>query len=182
MSEAGGPTTQSGIYYQNAVTTLFLGEMLDPALPEERRICDVRAEDVGHVDDMVVTYARGNRLFVQAKERLTTNAVRTRLWNDFRSEIREPSFTPADRLMLALGEYTDEGTHLREMAKRTAGAADAPSWLARLNEAQRTIAGDIEALLDAPATTQDVFEIFSRLTVEKMTADEIESTLIYRRF
>src|ERR1043166_9481951 len=92
MPEPGGTTTQSGIYYQNAVTALFLGEMLDPALPEERRILSVRTEEVAHVDDTVVTYGHQNRLFIQAKERLSSDAVRTRLWNDFRSQIREASF------------------------------------------------------------------------------------------
>ncbi|MDQ0045981.1 hypothetical protein J2T18_000253 [Paenibacillus polymyxa] len=28
--ESGGPTTQAGISYQNAIAALFLGRMLDP--------------------------------------------------------------------------------------------------------------------------------------------------------
>ena len=36
MAEAGGPTTQSGIPYQNSIAALYLGRMIDPA-PRSKR-------------------------------------------------------------------------------------------------------------------------------------------------
>ena len=43
MTESGGPTTQSGIYYQNSVTALYLGRLCDASpRPDRDRIIEVR--------------------------------------------------------------------------------------------------------------------------------------------
>ena len=47
MSESGGTTTQSGIYYQNSIAALFLGRLVDPTRAHNQRIDSVRVEAPG---------------------------------------------------------------------------------------------------------------------------------------
>ena len=45
MSEPGGSTTQSGIWYQNSVSALYLGRMCDAAVrPDSEQVVEVRVE------------------------------------------------------------------------------------------------------------------------------------------
>lgn len=58
MPEAGGPTTQSGILYQNAIAVLYLGRLCDAVpRPDYQRVIHVRVEAPEDVDDTVVTFA-----------------------------------------------------------------------------------------------------------------------------
>ena len=69
MPESGGPTTQSGILYQNSIAALFLGRLCDATLrPESERVIHVRVETPDFVDDIVVTFADNHKTFIQAKE------------------------------------------------------------------------------------------------------------------
>ena len=58
MPEAGGTTTQSGIYYQNSIAALYLGRLLDlrSEIDGRPRITRVRIEAPDHVDDIVIGY------------------------------------------------------------------------------------------------------------------------------
>src|SRR5688572_25302886 len=105
MPQSGGSTTQSGIYYQNSVTALYLGRMLR-ARPGERDVTSVRAEAPESVDDTVATFADGGRDFVQAKETLPGSGRKwKKLWSDFDTERRDPSFDPVkDRLILVTAD------------------------------------------------------------------------------
>src|ERR1700730_17572698 len=137
MPEAGGTTTQSGIYYQNSITALYLGQMLDGALVGSRVISEVRAEAPESVDDTVVTYADGAREFIQAKESLASAKAWRTLWNDFHIQRHEPTFSSQrDRFLLAVGEYTPRANNLRDMAKRASGRSADHEWLASLNAEQ----------------------------------------------
>ena len=61
MAEAGGPTTQSGILYQNSIAALYLGRMIDPiSRPARDRVAEVRVEAPTHVDDIVVIFEDGH--------------------------------------------------------------------------------------------------------------------------
>jgi hypothetical protein len=63
MSERGGSTTQSGIYYQNSISALYLGKLIDPAeLLPRNRVVSVRVEAPEKVDDTVIVYADGHKL------------------------------------------------------------------------------------------------------------------------
>jgi hypothetical protein len=71
MPEAGGPTTQSGLLYQNTIAALYLGDLINPSeLDNRQRVVEVRPESPTPVDDIVITYADAHRSFVQAKERV----------------------------------------------------------------------------------------------------------------
>jgi hypothetical protein len=182
MPEAGGTATQSGIYYQNSVTALYLGQMLDGARVGNRVITNVRAEARESVDDTVVTYADGAREFIQSKESLGSSKAWRTLWNDFYDQRHKSIFDPQrDRLVLAIGEYTPRANNLRDVAKRASGSSVDHEWLTSLNAEHRQLVTDVEATLPAGTSTRSVFEVFSRLQVDLQTADEIEEHLIYRR-
>lgn len=69
MVERGGPASQVGIYYQNSVAALFLGDPLrwDVVNPAER-VVEVRLDAPGD-DDIVARFADGHRDWVQVKTR-----------------------------------------------------------------------------------------------------------------
>ncbi len=72
MAQAGGPTTESGILFQNFVASLYLGDLAgEEDRSNSERVVSVRVESPTHVDDTVVTYADGHLVYIQAKERLT---------------------------------------------------------------------------------------------------------------
>jgi hypothetical protein len=62
MPEPGGSTTQSGIYFQNAIAGRYLGRMLYPgSRAASQQVVEVRVEAPDYVDDVVLTFADGHR-------------------------------------------------------------------------------------------------------------------------
>ncbi len=60
MTERGGPTTQSGILYQNSVAALYLGRLCDATWRlDDQFVVHVRVEAPSDVDDIIVTFADG---------------------------------------------------------------------------------------------------------------------------
>jgi hypothetical protein len=124
MPERGGPTTQSGIYYQNSVAALYLGRLCDATQrPDSQRVVRVRVEAPTAVDDTVVTFADGGVTYIQAKENVRdSEASWADLWSDFETQFRRPEFSRGrDRLLLHTGEPHKEHHALRELCDRTAG-------------------------------------------------------------
>ena len=71
MSEAGGPATQAGIFYQNSVAAMALAELLDLDLQIPReRATEVRLEAPEDVDDIVIRFADEHRCFQNVKLRI----------------------------------------------------------------------------------------------------------------
>jgi hypothetical protein len=174
MPEPGGSTTQSGIYYQNSVTAIYLGRLLQ-SRAGERSILTVRAEAPEHVDDTVVTYDDGGRDFVQAKERVPTGKPWTKLWTDLREQRGEPFFDRRhDRLFLLVGDVSTEAGVLREMAKRAEGAVSASAWLDAMNEDQRATLLTIERAVSG-STPEEWFQVFAVLTTDVRSSDGLEA-------
>lgn len=68
MPEAGGTTTQSGIYYQNSIAALYLGRLIDPRTrTASERVIEVRVEAPEQVDDIVIRHSDGSCTYIQAK-------------------------------------------------------------------------------------------------------------------
>lgn len=69
MPEAGGPTTQSGILYQNSVAALYMGRLCDATpRPDTHSVIEVRVEAPEDVDDIVITFADNHCTYIQTKE------------------------------------------------------------------------------------------------------------------
>lgn len=178
MSERGGPTTQSGIFYQNSVAALFLGELCDgrPVSASER-VTDVRVEAPEHVDDVVVTYADGHRTFIQAKEALQPQTRPwTGLWKDFEDQFWSSGFGRTnDRLFLYVGERRDDHHQLEELCRRAAGHTEYITWQNGLSTSQKGLVSRIRALFEAEhQADEDVYSFFRQVDVVVLPLEDIE--------
>jgi HEAT repeat protein len=184
MRERGGPTTQSGILYQNSVTALYLGRLCDDTRrPDYDRVVHVRVEAPEEVDDTVVFYADEHVAYVQAKENITVGDKAWRaLWAHFANQYRAGTFVKnRDRLRLHLGEIQDEHYALRELCNR-ARTSDSPGeWLGRrLTQPQRHLVQNIGPLLGAElaGSEESLHGLFSHVEVEIWPFEYLERDLV----
>jgi hypothetical protein len=169
LPEVGGPTTQSGILYQNSIAALYLGRLLDlRPVPVGRRINTVRLEAPEKIDDIVIGYANGSRLLIQAKESLSvSSAPWKKFWSDLDGQLSKPE-SRLDEYRLVLGTFSDDLEHLREAFDRSQGKEDAAEWLAALNTAQKGLIDRVATALACSA--EDFFLRVRRLTSIRSTA------------
>lgn len=150
MPERGGPTTQSGILYQNSVAALYMGRLCDETpRPEHERVVRIRVEAPEHVDDTVVHYADGHVVFIQTKEsvRVGDDAWKA-LWHDFVAQYHADTFVHRrDRLRLHIGELREEYFSLRELCRRASTSESATEWFDSLAVPHRRAAEAISGLL-----------------------------------
>jgi len=150
MPEHGGPTTQSGILYQNSIAALFLGRLLDPkSRPEEERVMRVRVETLDNVDDIVVTFADNHKMYLQAKEDIKANdSIWKKLWTDFQQQFIRDDFTKGlDRLAFWVGNFRNEHKNLQELCCRAVSSSNLEEWETRLSKDQKLLLEKIKAML-----------------------------------
>jgi hypothetical protein len=158
MPEHGGPTTQSGILYQNSVAALFLGDLLDLSTrPAPQRVIKVRVEAPEDVDDTVVSFADDHCEFVQVKENVRAgDAAWRKLFGDFDKQFRRSSFQRGvDRLVLYVGEPHNEHRALQEMCERAGTSEHFAEWWGRLSQDQQSLVDRIKSLLDPTLLNDD---------------------------
>src|SRR5260370_11345183 len=150
MVEAGGPATQTGIWYQNSITALYLGDLLDlKKRPARERVIEVRVEAPSDVDDIIALYADGRRHWIQAKIDLAARGASwSGLWGAFKRQYLGSSFKPEDTLVLILGEHTALAASIRECCERAISAENRQEWESRLTNHQRDIAAAIKEAVD----------------------------------
>jgi len=149
VPEVGGPTTQSGIYYQNSVTALYLGRLLDLRRPHgiQSRIVEVRAEAPVDVDDVVITHADGSTLYIQAKEKLTTSGdAWGKLWAAVARQASRFDHS-RDFIHIVVGTLTGAMEELREAFARAKGARDDADWRRSLSAGQTKVLRTVSAAL-----------------------------------
>lgn len=191
MPEAGGPTTQSGILYQNSIAALFLGRLCDAAArPDRERVIRVRVEAPTQVDDTVVTFADTHNLYIQAKENIRIgDEAWKKLWNDFSIQFRHPNFRRGqDRLALYIGTVYNEHHVLRELCERASGKDDHAEWWNSLNEMQRGQATRLRAVVEdaliddghisAFTSDDDIRAFFASIDIVIWPRDHIERDLV----
>jgi hypothetical protein len=185
MPERGGPTTQSGILYQNSIAALYLGRLCDgtPRVDSDR-VIKVRVEAPTDVDDTVVTFANGSSKYIQAKENIRDNDLAwATLWNDFEAQLNKPDFKRGrDRLLLHTGGRHDEHDSLRELCERAASSNDSVEWDARLTIAQKVLLKRIKPNLSAVLSSDAnlLLAFFSSIDVEMASLTEIERDMAPR--
>jgi hypothetical protein len=148
MAEAGGPTTQAGILYQNSIATLYMGRMLDlsPRGPQQR-VVEVRLEAPSSVDDVIVSFADGAKYYIQAKLRLSLHSEAwSKLWKSFVSQYKDTRFSRNDKLVLNLGEPTQLGSDLRGCIERALTSENVTEWRGRLTARQTELVKSINNL------------------------------------
>ena len=152
--ERGGPTTQSGIYFQNCVTALRLAQMLSRESVEQAssgRIVSVRVEAPEEVDDTVVTYESGSKEYIQSKTAISPGTETWKiLWKHFYAQYKSDSFDKSergDRMTLAV-RATPLLNDLQNMLVRAGTSESEEEWRSRLTEPQRKLLDGIEAILE----------------------------------
>ncbi|MBN3777540.1 hypothetical protein G3O06_08250 [Burkholderia sp. Ac-20345] len=178
MAESGGPTTQSGIYYQNTISALYLGALLDLRVsPNERaRIVSVRIEAPEEIDDTIVEYSDGSMLYIQAKEQFS---LQGEVWDKFWAAAREQNTKCSnnrDRFRLVLGTMGASMENLRETLERVQGKENIREWLNSLNKQQKAIAESILSTLALPE--QEAYVVVKRTRAEFVTLDVAETTRV----
>ena len=170
MPEAGGPTTQSGIHYQNSIAALFLGRLCDTtSRPEYEKVISVRVEAPEKVDDIVVKFSDNHKLFIQAKENVTVgDDVWKKLWLDFEAQFNESNFVKGnDQLSLWVGNNRDEFINLRGICERSISSTTYEEWQKRCNAAQKDLLEKIKGIIH-PETLQEstLLHFFQNLLIE----------------
>ncbi len=177
MPERGGPTTQSGIYYQNSIAALFLGRLCDMRMrPARERVIKVRVEAPVKVDDIVVTYADRHRDWIQAKESVEQKGeVWNKLWQDFDAQRWCHKFDPDDLLSLVIGTYHNKHRDLRELCARAGGSLDYQEWRSRLTESMSSLVDNIRLLLSLQHQDgESLFALFSHIKVWIVPLEQVE--------
>ncbi|WP_338524254.1 NACHT domain-containing protein [Pseudomonas batumici] len=176
MAESGGPTTQSGIYYQNTITALYLGSLLDARPPTNRgsRITSVRVEAPEDIDDTVVHYADGSTLYIQAKEQLSLHGEAwIKFWSSAKQQFAKCR-SDRDQFLLVLGTLGLALENLRETLERAQGKENFQEWQNALNQEQLKISGLIVNALSVP--NDEAFAVIKRTRAEIIPLDIAETT------
>jgi hypothetical protein len=178
MPESGGPTTESGIIYQNSIAALFMGRMCDVARrPDRERVLSVRVEAPLDVDDTVVTFADDHREYIQAKESIRVGQEPwAKLWRDFDQQFRRPEFQRGqDRLLLHSGEAREEIRDLKEACLRASGSSSFEEWQDGLNQRQKELVEKIKPCLSPESLDNStLLSIFGHIDVEIWSLVEME--------
>jgi len=178
MPESGGPTTQSGILYQNSIAALFLGRLLDStSRPENERVVYIRVETPDNVDDMVVTFADDHKTYIQAKEDISiSDKAWKKLWTDFEQQFISDEFIKGkDKLAFWVGSFRDEHTNLLELCRRAISSETLKEWETRLTKDQKIILERIKTLF-GPELLEDfaLLSFFKHIEVEVHPLRNIE--------
>ncbi|WP_198350874.1 NACHT domain-containing protein [Flavisphingomonas formosensis] len=177
MTEAGGPTTQAGIFYQNSVAAIALADLLElrPQSPKER-VVEVRVEAPENVDDIVIRYADGHHLFQSVKLNVQPGSDPwKRLWQSL--EAQRLRGRTEDRFAVVFGESNATADGLIELCERAKSSVDDAEWKERLTQSQTKLLEAVEAALGAT----NVLELLRKVDVTVMTHRQIESDFDRRR-
>ncbi|MGV2966070.1 hypothetical protein NST33_24960 [Paenibacillus sp. FSL L8-0435] len=189
IAESGGPTTQSGILYQNGIAALYIGKMLDSRRGKtSKKIVEVRVEAPEHVDDIVITYANGTKRYIQVKESVKkSNKIDSpwgKMWTDFEAQFNSSSFSKGrDKLILYCGLHKDEIVLTQHLAKRACSCKSFEEWQGRLNGADVALLDHLRAFLSTELNNNNdlLLLFFSSIDVSIYTREVVEADLILLR-
>lgn len=176
MADRGGPANYAGINYQNQVTALYLGRMLDlTERSHSERVVSVGVETKNIVDDICVTFADGHRAFIQAKLTLQTSGKPWRtLWHNFEKQL-DSDFEELDRLILVLGTPGKLGETLKTISCDAVGSLDTNDFIRRLNSQQMLRMEKICSVMSAAAIGKEYWRhLFSKLDVHLWQQDAMK--------
>lgn len=179
MTEAGGATTQAGIFYQNSVAAVALADLLElsPQSPRER-VVEVRVEAPEAIDDIVIRYADDHRLFQSVKLKVEPGSdAWQRMWKNLESQSGGRDFRTDDRLAIVIGEGSAATYSLVALSERAQSSLDEAEWKSRLSESQHRLLTSIENCLSTVAA----IELLRLTDITILSLRQIESTFDRRR-
>ena len=178
MPEAGGPATQSGLFYQNSVAALALADLLDldPKVARERAV-EVRVEAPQDVDDITIRFADGHTDSQSVKLAIRRKG---REWSVMWSRLAAYAAThgPDNQLTLVVGEKSRLSEDVAGLCERAASSLDATELRERLTRGQASAFYSITAILESRTAA---YEVLRRTTVRHRTLRDIEEELSRRR-
>lgn len=165
------------------MAALYLGRLCDPTpRPDADAVIEVQVEASTAVDDIVVTYQDGHRLFIQVKENVRdSSAAWGILWRDFADQFRVADFQRGrDRLLLQTAEAHEEHHFLRELCLRAETSDSYLAWTERINnEAQSKLLRKISSFLAYHVPdNEELLRLFKHVEVEIRTLGEIERDMV----
>lgn len=182
--ERGGPTTQSGILYQNSIAALYLGSLCDPRARDADRVVRVRVEAPDKVDDTVVEYADQRITYIQAKEAISPGEKAwIKLWEDFSQQFCEDSFIKGrDFLRLQNGEPSRQINNLKKLCLYAGESLDYDEWWKRLSNSQKSLVNSIDQNVGHLLLGKEQKRLFfAHIDVNTTSLEDIES-LEYLRY
>ena len=181
-SERGGPTTQSGILYQNSIAALYLGRLCDVRKrPSSESVQQVKVEASEPVDDIVITYDDGHTEYIQAKENLQINSTAwKKVWKDFESQYKKDSFKKGhDQIILYLGTRHKKYDDLKSFCLRTEGNDTFYVWTESLSQEQAKFLDYISPIISPELNNGETFrEFISHVRVKIQTKKYIQRDLV----
>ncbi|HEU4963160.1 MAG TPA: AAA family ATPase, partial [Bacilli bacterium] len=182
IGESGGPTTQAGISFQNAVASLYLGRMLDPrSSVASQTVVEVRVEAPEDVDDIVAKYANGRREFIQVKESVSkSNSVDNtwgKVWRDFEKQFSRPSFQIGqDKLQLLSGIFKEEIELANDLTTRAANSQSYREWESRLGNKLIMFLDHLKSFLSSDLLSEEerLLSFFASIEVKHSPRELIE--------
>src|SRR5829696_2149280 len=182
MSEPGGSTTQSGIWYQNSVSALYLGQMCDATVrPDCEQVVEVRVEAPTSVNDIVLTFADGHRTYMEAKEVISVGSEPwLKMWKDLDKQFHADVFRRGkDRLSICFGESRDRNYALKGLCERAVDSQSYEEWWGRLTVSQRALVGKIEPLVKSGLSTEaEVMTFFAHVDVMVWPLEHVQETMV----
>ncbi len=164
------------------MAALYLGRLCDPTpRTDADTVTEVRIEASTAVDDIVVTYQDGHRLFIQVKENVRdSSAAWGALWRDFEEQFRAADFQrDRDQLLLQTAEAHEEHHVLRELCLRAKTSDSYLTWTERINETQSKLLRKISSIVaHHGASHEDLLSLLKHVEVEIRTLGEIERDLV----
>ncbi len=179
MTEAGGASTQAGIYFQNSVAALYLAQLLqlDPMPPREQ-VVEVRVEAPTAVDDIVVRYADGHCRYLTAKLSIRSwDDAWDTLWSNVRAQAEDVRTRPDDRITIVVSDDTETTRDLRELCIRGGSALDHLEFASRLTIPQTTLLSRIGRDMQC---AEERFRLLRRVDVRLLQEHEIQREVAQR--
>lgn len=177
--ERGGTTTQSGIIYQNTITALYLGRLIDTKSRQKNQtVVKVRAEAPEEVDDIVVTFADGHKEYYQVKESLELGAPWNKMWKDFWKQINHSDFNYNDKVVIAT-PTSPLIEQVLELSRRASTSKDVGEWNQRLTQQLKTTLNKIREIFNPTLDNKDTFLLLKEVNFELFgTLEYIERDVI----
>ena len=153
MPEQGGPTTWSGIYFQDRAVVYQLIRMLwDRTLQVDDPVIVVRVEALERVDDIVLTKQSGARVFQSVKEDISRSSAKgtpwARMWNAIYDQRSRGDFdADQDVIEIVFPEKDALRGALDELTKRASTSKNPVELRQRLSREQAQLLDDLEQIL-----------------------------------
>jgi len=175
----GGPANQSGIYFQNTYAVLYLAKLLNPVATDSNKVVSVRVEAPQEVDDIVVIFSNGQRLFIQAKLGLNPSGETwAKLWNDSVTQYKDVSFNPEDRICIALADAPNWAKNLYEACKKAQANQAYIKWQECLAKSEIKILEKVRSALPHKLTDQEFLEFIKINEVDRVIQEQLEERIL----